>query len=270
MLFFTWLISFARWSSSWPPPRLLVPAYPLPAEAIGIGTRAPVVGIGNPSLCRGPTRGFSIAGVAAPFAHDQSLEQVALGFRAGTPSLSIFLELSLYGREEIFAHQRGNIEQNLVISGCINSRHWTSWTLGTTALGTEPLRLVRSGTSLAESGRTLVRRILEHQPDRRTVPSCLALACGNAVAQHAALDFANRAPLLANPLEDQSDDTGLFGQDLIACLTIAVVLAYVSLAVGCTAQYVDRPPAGGVLLAASAAFHDLGTLILCDHTLDLK
>src|SRR4029077_6164407 len=59
------------------------------------------------------------------------------------------------------------------------------------------------------------------------------------------------------------------GRDLGPSLAIAVLFADITIPVWCGAEDVDRPAAGGVLLAAAAPFHDFGPVALRDHALDL-
>ena len=56
---------------------LLVPAQPLATEAIGVGARTAVVGVGNLALGRGPAYRLAVAAVAAPLAHHQALKKIA-------------------------------------------------------------------------------------------------------------------------------------------------------------------------------------------------
>jgi hypothetical protein len=96
---------------------LLVPTETLAAEAIGIGARAAIVGVGNPALApgRGPARRLAVAAVAAPFADDQTLEQVTSAARPVATALPILLELSLDRPEEFLAHQSGDINEDLIV-----------------------------------------------------------------------------------------------------------------------------------------------------------
>ena len=73
----------------------------------------------------------------------------------------------------------------------------------------------------------------------------------------------------ADPREDLSDHAGLLGHDLVSPLAVAVSPADITISIWRGAQDRDRPVAGGVLLAAAAPLHDLGSLILGDHTLEL-
>src|SRR4051812_27907823 len=54
---------------------LLVPAHSLAAEAVGVGARAAVIGVGDLPLGRGPTHRLAVAAVAARLADDQALEE---------------------------------------------------------------------------------------------------------------------------------------------------------------------------------------------------
>src|SRR6185312_12626245 len=98
---------------------------------------------------------------------------------------------------------------------------------------------------------------LEHPPDHRAIPGRSPGPRADAVPLETAANLTDRSPFLAHPLEDPPHDPGLFGDDLITGLTAALVLADVAVAIGRTAEHVDRAAAGGVLLAPAAALHDL-------------
>src|SRR4051794_9403523 len=86
---------------------LFVPTKALAAEAIGVRARAPVVRVGDPASApgRGPARRLAVAAVAAPFADDQTLEQVTPAAGPVASTSPVLLELSLDRPEKIFAHQ---------------------------------------------------------------------------------------------------------------------------------------------------------------------
>src|SRR4029077_5277553 len=84
---------------------LLIPAQPLATEAIGVGARAAVVGVGDLTLGRGPAHRLAVAAVAAPFADDQALKQVSGALRPVATALPVLLELSLNRLEEFLIHQ---------------------------------------------------------------------------------------------------------------------------------------------------------------------
>src|SRR5262249_7832004 len=94
---------------------LLVPTETLAAEAIGVGARAAVVGVGDLAPGRGPARRLAVAAVAAPLAHDQALEQVPAAARSVAPALPVLFELSLDHPEEVPAHQPGDIDEDLIL-----------------------------------------------------------------------------------------------------------------------------------------------------------
>src|SRR3954447_17180524 len=73
----------------------------------------------------------------------------------------------------------------------------------------------------------------------------------------------------ADPLEDLPGHARLLGHDLVPSLAIAVSLTDITIPIWRAAEDVDRPAAGGVLLAAAAPFRDLGPLVFGDHALDL-
>src|SRR5258707_1313938 len=136
---------------------------------------------------------------------------------------------------------------------------------GAAALRSEAPRLGGACGRLAERGRPLVGGVLKHRPEHRAVPGRFAGPREDAVTLEPAANLTERRPFLADPREDPPHDPSLFGDDLIPRLTAALMLADVAVAVGRTAEHVDRTVAGGVLLAPATAFHDLGTLVLGDH-----
>ncbi len=95
---------------------LLVPTETLAAEAVGVGARAAVVGVGDLAfaLGRGPARRLAVAAVAAPFADDQTLEQVTPAAGPVATASPVLLELSLDRPEEVLAHHPGDINEDLV------------------------------------------------------------------------------------------------------------------------------------------------------------
>src|SRR5262249_42028430 len=166
-------------------PDLLVPTEALAAEAVGVRAGAPVVGVRDPAPGRRPGRPLTVASVAAPLAHDQALEQVTAAARPVAPAPSVLLELSLNHPEELFAHQRGYVDENVILLRCIDRRDRAPGQPGSASLGPEPLRLELPRARLAERRRPLVRGVLEHQPDRRPVPRRLASPRGDALVAHA-------------------------------------------------------------------------------------
>ena len=137
-------------------------------------------------------------------------------------------------------------------------------------LRAEPLRLEFTLARLTEGSRPLVGGVLEDRPDHRAVPGRFAGPSRHPLVFQAAADLADGTPFLSHPPEDLLHDPGLFGHDLITRLAAALVLADVVIAVGRAAEHVDRAAAGRVLLAPAAPLHDLGTLVLGNHALDLK
>jgi hypothetical protein len=142
--------------------------------------------------------------------------------------------------------------------------------LGAAALRAEPLWLGFTLTRLTEGRRPPVGGVLEDRPGHRAVPGRFAGPSRHPLGLQAAADLADGTSLLADPLEDLPHDPRLFGHDLIACLTSALVFADIAIAIGRTTEHVDRAAAGRVLLAPAAALHDLGALVLGDHALDLQ
>src|SRR4051794_24703369 len=138
------------------------------------------------------------------------------------------------------------------------------------ALWAEPLRFEFAAARLAEGRRPLVGRVLEDRPDHRTVPGRFAGPSRYPLVSQAAADLADGTSLLADPFEDLPYDPGLLGHDLITRLAAPLVLADVVIAVGRTGEHVDRAAPRRMLLAPAAALHDLGTLVLGDHALDLQ
>jgi len=100
---------------------LLVPAQPLPSEAIRIRAGATVVRIPHLPLGRDTARGFPIAAIAASLADNQPLEQETVAVRLGAPSKSVLLELCLDRLEDLLADQSRDIDQDLVLRCCINA-----------------------------------------------------------------------------------------------------------------------------------------------------
>ena len=198
------------------------------------------------------------------------MEQVPAASGPVAAAPAVLLELSLDRTEEILAHEAGDFDEDSIFRRCVNPRDRPPGLLGAAALRAEALRLELSRARLAERRRPLVGRILEDQPDHRAIPGRLAGPRGDTVAAQASAHLTDGAPFLADPLKDLPHNPGLFGQDLIACLAATLVFADVSVAVGRTAEYVDRAAACGVLLAPAATLHDLGTFVLGDHALDLK
>ncbi len=249
---------------------LLVPAQALAAEAIGVGARAAVVGVRDLPLGRGPARRLAVAAVAAPLADDQALEEIAVAMGPLATAAPVLLELGLDRPEELLAHQSGDLDEDLLLRGCVDPRDGPTRLLGPAALRAQPLRLEVAGACLAEGGRPLVGGVPEIRPDHRAVPGRFAGPRGDAVALQASADLTDRASLLAHPLEDLPHDPRLFGHDLIARLPAALVLTDVTVAVGRAGEDVDRAAARGVLLAPAATLQDLGALVLGDHALDLE
>src|SRR5580658_2024052 len=83
---------------------LLIPAQTLATEAIGVGARTAVVGVGNLALGRGPAHRLAVAAVAAPLAYHQALKEIAAATGLFATTLPVLLELSLNRREELLAH----------------------------------------------------------------------------------------------------------------------------------------------------------------------
>ena len=213
-------------------PDLLVPTEALAAEAVGVRACAAVVGVRDPAPGSRPSRPLTVASVAAPLAHDQALEQVTASARPVAPATSVLLELSPNHSEELFAHQRGYVDENVIILRCIDRRDRAPGQIGSASLGTEPLRLELPRARLAERRLPLVRGVFEEQPDRRPVPRRFTFPRGDALVTQAPADLTDRAPLLADPLKDLPHDPGLFGQDPVPRRASPLVLVDVTVAVG--------------------------------------
>src|SRR5271165_3272670 len=99
---------------------LRIPAQALATEAIGVGARAAVVGVGDLALGRGPAHRLAVAAVAAPLADDQALKEVAAATGPVATALPVLLELSLNRPEEFLSHQSWNIYEYTIIRGCID------------------------------------------------------------------------------------------------------------------------------------------------------
>src|ERR1700724_4204431 len=112
--------------------------------------------------------------------------------------------------------------------------------LGAPARRSEPPRLGAARGRLPERGRPLMGGVLEHRPDHRAVPGRFAGPREDAVTLEPAAHLTKRRPFLADPREDPPHDPRLFGDDLIPRLTPALMLADVAVAVGRTAEHVDR------------------------------
>src|SRR5262249_13151236 len=232
---------------------LLVPAQALAAEAIGVGARAAVVGIADLAGGGGRAPRLAVAAVAAPLAAHQALKEETATAGPVATAAPILLELRLDRPEELGAHQPGDLDEDLFLRWCIDPRDRSPRPLGAAALRPEPLRLQRPRAPLAERGPPLVGGVLEHQPDRRAVPSGSPGPRRDRLTSGATADLTDRASFLADPREDLAHDPGLLGHDLIPRLAVALVLADVAVAVGRTAEHVDRAVAGGVLLPPPAA-----------------
>ena len=113
---------------------LLVPAQALAAEAVGVGARAAVVGVGDLPLGRGPAHRLAVAAVAAPPADDQALEEIAAATGPLATAAPVLLELGPDRREELLAHQRGDLDEDLLLRGCIDPRDGAAGLLGAAAL----------------------------------------------------------------------------------------------------------------------------------------
>ncbi len=120
---------------------LLIPAKPLATEAIGVGARTAVVGVGNLALGRGPAHRLAVAAVAAPLAHYQALKEISAATGLFATTLPVLLKLSLNRLEEFLAHQPGNVDGDLLFRRCIDPRDRTPGLLRTATLRAQALRL---------------------------------------------------------------------------------------------------------------------------------
>src|SRR5262249_3029729 len=167
---------------------LLVPTETLATEAIGVRARTAVVGVGNLALGRGPARRLAVAAIAAPFAHDQALKQVTATARPVAAALPGLLALGLNRLEESFAHQRRDINEDLIVPRSLDRCDRAPGRLGSAPLGPEAPGLVLACACLAESRLPSVGGVLEDQPDRRPVPGRFAGPRGDTFAPEASAD----------------------------------------------------------------------------------
>src|SRR5262245_58697690 len=118
---------------------------------------------------------------------------------------------------------------------------------------------------LAKGGAAHLRWMLQHGPDDTPFPEEAAWPRAFARLHESAANFANRAPLPADPLEDLADHTGLLGEEVIARLAPAVVLGDGAGAIGRAAEHMDQPHPGRGECAPAVAVDKLGPFIFGHH-----
>src|SRR4051794_28718812 len=249
---------------------LRVRAHPLAAEAVGVAAAAAVVGVGAPlALRRRRADRLAVVGVPALPADEQPLQQVALATGAPPVAPPVLLELLPGGLEQPAVDQRRDRHAEP-----FGRRHVVDPVGAAGLLAAAPHRpqpdRPRPDPGLAEGGRPGVGGVPEDAPHRRPVPGALAAPGRVALRLQAPTDLADADAVTADPAEDQPDDPGLLLVDLVARAPAAVPLADVAVAVGRPREDADRALARRVPLAASAAFEDLGPLVLGHHALDLE
>jgi hypothetical protein len=86
----------------------------------------------------------------------------------------------------------------------------------------------------------------------------------------AATNLLKGQSIMADPLKYLTDDSGLFQRDLVPSVTTRLRVTDVAVSVGGFADRIDPALSGGMQLASTTPFHDLGPLIFGNHALHLQ
>jgi hypothetical protein len=190
-------------------PQLRVGAQALTAKAMGIAAAAAVVGIVAPlSFCRPRADRLVVIGIAAPPAHQQSLQEIALTAAILTVALAVLGKLFLNGGEQLGFDEGGNRHPQPFLLGHIIGVISPAGLFRAPAYRPRPLA-PRSDPGLAKGRRADIGGVLENPPHRRPIPGRLAAAGQATLLAQPPTDFADTDTLAADPRKHQTNDGGL-------------------------------------------------------------
>lgn len=113
-------------------------------------------------------------------------------------------------------------------------------------------------------------RIVKHISHCRPVPDGFAGTGSLLCRIQATTDFPNGIAIPSDPSKYGPDHPCFLQHNLEARFSRALMLAYVPIAIGGTAQHADCPDLRAMPFAPAAALQDFGSFIFGDHPLDLE
>jgi hypothetical protein len=240
---------------------LLVPTEALSPEPVGVTADAPVVGIGaSPALGRLETDRFAVVGVTAGPTDQQPLQQVPGPSPTLALSPAIVLQLLLNRIEQLGFDNRRDRDRDLFVHGHIVDRVDPPRLCRIASLGPQT-RSHRPIAGLAVGGHPLVRGVLQHAPDGRTIPPGFPRRRGNALFLQPAADFLHRESVPAHPDKDLPDHADLLQNDLVGGMTIGHSSTDIAIPIVSAPEHIDRAVTCGVQLAATIPLGDLGPFV---------
>jgi hypothetical protein len=249
---------------------LLGLADPGSLESVGIRADAAVVGVVPLFALAGfDAYWLPVKGIPTLLALHQSLQEICRTASTDPRLFSILLQLLLGGLEQFRRHDRGDWHQMPFLGRDIVDGMSPSRLLGMSTSRVQPLAH-GAQARLSKGSRALVGRVPEHGPHLGPVPCSLPLGRGNALGREPPTSLADRAPVPTDPFKDTLHDLGLFGDQLHLSPAPAFILGEISVAIGRTRKHVHGARLGRMQLASPAALHDLLSLVLRHHALDLK
>jgi len=233
------------------------------AEPIGIQSGTAVIAVHTR-----PESALAVISVPATAAFQQPLKQMPCRAMLLPTALAVLGQLLGDGVEQFFADDGWNGDHDLVFRRGRVPRRGIPRVFRTAA------SRAQSGTAfaracLAKDSLALVSGIYHQVANSGSAPAS-APGAANALAVQATSNFPQCQAVSSDPFEYLPHHLGLLEIHLILRLPAAFVLADVAVSVRCMHQHVDRSTPCRVPLAATAALHDLCTLVLGDHPLHLK
>ncbi|MHC2227764.1 hypothetical protein ACVL91_005961 [Bradyrhizobium elkanii] len=127
----------------------------------------------------------------------------------------------------------------------------------------------RRDPRLAKAGRSFIRGIAQHRPDRRALPAACFFGCRNLALIEQARDGADAVAFCGVKLVDPAHDTGLSLVDLIIGGRV-IGLALVAIAKRSAGKHAHLALKGAMALPSPRPFQDLRAFIFGDHALKLQ
>src|SRR5712691_1215321 len=234
------------------------------AVTIFVGSQTAIVYV---TLAALPAASATV-GRAATTTHQQTAQQELAAAPLGALPLAVVRQAPGHGVEQLLADQRGHRDHGVF------GRRGGSCHLVVPGERRSPTGRPPAGRPRFQPGFAIVRRaviggIAQDGPHRSPVPTRPPLVRRHALRGQALHHRAQRQAFQPDPGKQLPDHAGLFGHDVIAGLTAAIVLAHVVIAVGRVAQDADLALLGAEAPAAACAFQDFRPFILGDHALHL-
>src|SRR6266700_1763402 len=186
-----------------------------------------------------------------------------------TRSCSIFLQLLSNCIKECCINQSRNRNVHPLLERNIVMRIGMFGLQRSASLGSQA-RSQRFNGGFAKGCFTLVRRVFEHATNGGTIPNGFAGSCLFFRRFQAATNLTNGTAISSHPLKDLANHPRFFPDHLKAGLSISVLFADITIAIGCPREDTHLANLRSMPFAAPTPLQDFCSLILSNHPLNLE